>query len=225
MKKISIYVFFALTSLGAQTVTLAGSMESPGIRIIVDAIYTEAGIETIWADVPAKRALIMTNAGKYDGLGIQMATIEGDFSDLRRIPTALTATNIYAYAKDQSITLDNGASDLSKYKVGILRGSQIGLAVTKDMNPTIVNESKRLLLMMDANRIDIIVGSAINTDKLLKDEGYEDKIFRIDTILLKIPLVIYVHKKNADLIPRLDAAVEKLRSSGALRTLMIKHFQ
>ena len=223
MKKIlllGILSIFVIT-LGAQTVTLPYDANIPPItKNAAQAIYDEAGITIIWENAPSERALILANEGKYDGDIARVPQIEAKFTNLMRVPTPLAVTATYAYVKNNSISLPGGIADLGSYKVGVTRGEKLSEAAAANADPNLVNEKLSLFKMLDAGRIDIMVAISTTTDPLLKIEGYENKFIKIEPPLIELPVFTYVHKKNEDLIPRLDAAVKKLVEDGTLTAIL-----
>ena len=112
----------------------------------------------------------------------------------------------------------NGWESLRPYKIGIIRGHLYAVNGTKGMDVTIVKSNDLLFKMLDKGRVDMVIAQipdALHAISELKLQGIEG----VDPIIKSMQLYHYLHKKNIDLLPEIEAAIDDMASKGRIAAI------
>ncbi len=224
MRKLSTVVFFLVSAFWSFTVcaqqnalvftAIEGSVNSDISMTVLREAYAELGIDVTMRPLPAERAIRTSNSGDADGEVFRIANINKKYPNLIAVPTAINVLQAIAFSKHHKFTID-GWQSIKDYKIGIQVGIKFAERGTTGMNPVTVGTNKQLFMMLDSDRVEIAVAAQANGLKTLKETGIKS-VYALTPPIQEYPLYHYLHKKNADLIPRLDKIIQKMRDNGRL---------
>ena len=197
--------------------TLAGMYVIDICSEVLAEAYQRAGISLQIEKFPAKRALILSNSGKVDGEVARIKGAEKKYPNLVQVAPKICSMASRVYVKNTEIKL-NGWESLQPYKIGIIRGHLYAAHGTRGMDVVSVKSNTLLFKMLDRGRVDVIIAQipdALNTISEFKLQGIKG----LDPIIASMPLYHYLHKKNIDLLPKIEQAINEMESEGRISAI------
>ncbi len=209
------------------SVTISGITHTVTHKMVQEVLreaYKRIGYDVQITMLPAKRSLISANQGKTDG---DIARIEGTdevYPDLIMVPTPVVDFQGFAFTK--SVTKEiREWSDLKGLRVGVVRGIRYSTIGTEGLNPFFANDYNQLFRLLVGDRIDVAIAGQsqgqLEIQKNFKNRG----IRKIGHPLYKKPLYHFVHKKNKDLVVRLNDNLSDMAEKGEIDTILERAFQ
>lgn len=219
------------SALAAPTITLVGEPD-PNDRggKLSTMVLTEAfkRIDTPLKIIGEKmaRRTAMGDSGDVDGDVARAASYGADHPNLVRVEEPIFDLNFAVYSGNSKVTFKNidemkGSELAVEYRRGILfcqkKLSALGLK-----NLTDVTDEESGIKKLLTNRIDAYCDLEIPVKQMLKkvlsqpdfksSPNSVRKLFDLGSVQVHT----YLHKKNADLAPKLAAALKKMRAEGLL---------
>jgi polar amino acid transport system substrate-binding protein len=186
---------------------------------ILRFVYARLGIAIELVDLPAGRALTLSNSGILDGEIQRVAGITRNFPALIQVMTPINYIEPAAFSKRLNFTPQGWAS-LKDYDIGIVRGVGSSEAGTKDMaRVQASNGLDTLIAMLDADRVDLIVTDLLSGRVQLRRMKLTERIHPLLPPLERIPVYHYLHQRHEALVERVDTVIRCLDSSGDLARL------
>ena len=196
-------------------------VSSPGQPGFVEEIAREAlrrlDRELRVVPLPHERALLNANAGIEDGDLYRAAGFEKDFPNLVQVPEALIDQDFVAVARRPDVSVRSW-SDLARYSVAYVTGNKIlerkleGFA-----NVMSVRDNTLLFGLLATDRVDIVL---INRWVGLVTARNARLAVRVqEPPLVRVPMYIYLHRKQEALVPSLAAALADVRRDGTWQRL------
>ena len=212
-------IFLVLGSAAwADTVHLASNEKATeqGIAtLLIKDIYARAGHTAKIEPLPGLRATALVLAGEKDGEVARVLTYANRNPGLIKVDPPYYYLSTTAFAKTNSGIRIQSASDLKKYRVGVVRGIAHAEAATTGLaRVEIANDYQSLYRMLDKNRIDVAVDTSVNGPVVLQQLGLSGisaagEIARLD-------LFHMLHGRKAELAPAIGATIKSLKDSGEL---------
>ncbi len=195
---------------------------APGGTGCLDRVVKEAfrrigqKVKIVW--LPSERALVNADRGIDDGDFVRVAGIEKKYHNLVRVPEKLCEFEFAAFAKTPvKIT---GWRSLKPYNVAIPRGAAIlEKKVSQFRSLEEVNDQKALFSMVMNGRVDVIIYDRLQARGLMSRFGMKG-IRQYGPVLEKCPMYLYMNRRYAALVPRLDKAIRQMKKDGAFRRIM-----
>ncbi|NOQ62898.1 MAG: transporter substrate-binding domain-containing protein [Methyloprofundus sp.] len=181
-------------------------------RLIFTEVYQRLGIDIVIQIHPAERALHLANSGAVDGDLIRAAMVSRIAPNLIRIPTSFFQGKTSAFSKNKNIVL-KGWQDLKPYRVAILRGHKIAEIKTRGLNVEAINTPEELFYFLDRGRADIVIFPYIIAPAYLKKLKLNN-IYTLSPPLEEASLYHFLHKKHANLVPKVDHIIQQLLKEG-----------
>jgi polar amino acid transport system substrate-binding protein len=215
-------VFLNCSATGQTSLQLARLANVPDQYVggeILRFVYARLGIAIELVDLPAGRALTLSNSGTLDGEIQRVAGITRNFPALIQVMTPINYIEPAVFAKRLDFT-PRGWASLKDYDIGIVRGVGSSEAGTKDM-PRVQasNGLDTLIAMLDADRVDLIVTDLLSGRVQLRRMKLTERIHPLLPPLERIPVYHYLHQRHAALVERVDTVIRCLDSSGDLARL------
>lgn len=220
-------IFLLLGSTGAEaktyliTVVAEGGLFDIGQRFLEEA-YERVGLKVQFINMPAERALVNSNAGIVDGEIFRVDNIHKEYSNLLKVPTSFIHAENVAFTQTLKIHIDDYES-LRAYHIGFRRGLKV-LENNMKGFPWLypVTETRQAFLMLNRGRLDVVI------EERLTGLNYVNKMNLKGVHILEgpvnsVPLYHYLHKKNKDLIPKLDAAFQAMNQEKILDKIIKKY--
>ncbi len=184
------------------------------VRDRVKQAYKKAGLKVKFIPLPHNRSLLNANEGIVDGDVGRIPLIEKKLTNLRRINVKVMNFNGSAFTIDPKITLYN-KNQLSNFRVGAVLGvywSELEMAGLKSIRAPNV---KSLFEMLLQGRVDLVLATETSAESVINELGSRAvKIRKLNPVVFSSPFYHYVNKKNADIIPRLEQALNEINKEG-----------
>ena len=198
------------------------SFPSEGMALLFKRILTEAygriGYDVVVEGVPAERALVMSNQGRVDGEAARVSVIEPACPNLIRVPTPLYTNRVVVFSRIGDIDLSRSWDGLYPYRVGIVRGYKFVDKMTASMNRVLVSCYRKLFTLLENGRLDVAVTEYFDVLPTLKE--MQPRNVRIQEPPLAFNhMYHYLHKRNADLVPKIDAVLRDMRKEGRMQAI------
>ena len=182
------------------------------IDVVAGEAFRRIGFELRLVKLPAERGLINANAGIEDGDLLRIAGLEKQYPNLVRVPEKVVDWEFTAFSKDASIASNWAA--LRRRSVGLIKGWKIyeqhmagaERAVTAD-------DPAQLFRLLELDRIEVALYMRWMGLALVKQQGLKD-VQPLEPPLATREMFIYLHKRHAQLAPRLADALRALKRDG-----------
>jgi len=213
-------LFLPLNASYAQTETklvfstIENSINAEVSSIVMAEAYKRIRIEIEIIPLPAKRTLIESNSGRFDGELFRLKGINKKWPNLIPVTIPINYMEGVVITKGVSFEVD-GWKSLQAYDIGIRRGIRFSDDGTFGMKRQIVNSNKILFNMLEHGRLDIIVVTRSNGLKEMKLSSYSN-FKMLEPAIEVYPLFHYLHAKNKELIPKIEAALLSMQKDGFL---------
>jgi polar amino acid transport system substrate-binding protein len=215
-------MFFVVLAVEARELVVTapkGAAIQDVSELIMKEAYRELDIELKVIRQPAQRALQTANAGLVDGELSRVKKIGANLNNLIRVPVIINHIEGTAFSKNNAIVIQ-GWESIKPYKVGIVRGVKFAENGTFDagIKPIVANDFVAMMNMLDKRRVEVAIFPLINGLAVLKKENIQG-IKALSPPIASIPLYHYLHKKNENLIPRLQAVLQAMQKAGRFETI------
>ena len=185
--------------------------------LIVKEAYASIGVTSTIKEFPGERALVIANGGSVDGGLSRISGIQQKYPNLIRIPVAVNSLQGMVFTKEIDFEV-KGWESLKPYYLGIPLGAKFAETGTEGMNRVRVINHDNLFRMLNLGRIDAVISPLINGLSILKK--LEMKNIRIlEPALIQTDLYHYLHKKNSALVPKISAALSRMKDSGRIKEI------
>jgi len=190
-------------------------------RIVLPQVYKSLGIDITIIPMPAKRAQYEATSGNSNGEIMRIFTYGLENPTTHRVPTPYYYLQTMAFIKKGSGVKISNKNDLSRYVIAKVRGVKHTNNITKGLtNIYDLNTTKQLMRFVEKGRADVALTNTVDGLMALKELGI-DTIVPSEKPLATLDLFHYIHEDHKDLIPRIDAKIKEIKSSGELK-IMIK---
>lgn len=219
-----IFLFSGITwSLCAETlICVRNRGQTTAMHVAAELIIIEAfqkiGITCKVEYLPGERALSITNSGEADVEILRVKGIDSKYPNLMWIPVSTVSADQMAWSK-KNIDVSNGWESLRPYRLGVVRGHKIAENNTQGMNRQVVSTWQQAFELVNIDRVEIgIVGRATGV-LIVRDLGLKD-VRCLEPPLEITPLYPYLHKKHADLHPKITATLEDMSGKGRFKEIL-----
>jgi polar amino acid transport system substrate-binding protein len=199
----------------ARTITLpvtVDSLQARQVRFAIEQAYAAINITVKYAVRPALRALVESDAGQLDGDVIRPVTIEAAYPNLRRVDVPLYMNGASVWVRKESGAAPSTLQALAARKsVGIVRGIQHAETATRGWsNVVVANNYPAAMRMLQTGLIDALLGGDGPIRELFAAGQFDAAQFNGFDIYAT-PLYHYLNVKHADILPRVQAELSKIR--------------
>lgn len=200
---------------------IEGSINHKLGESVLKIAYKRIDIDIDTVDFPAKRSLVMSNSGEFDGEVQRVDNISRQYPNLIKIPEPILFLESSVFVKDPNIRIEN-RTDLIPYLIGIPIGIRYLDEYTKGTNRIFIKDLKQLFHLLDMGRIDVVI-IATNYGKSFLSRNNQLKIRMLEPPVIRIPLYHYLHRKHQYLIPSITEAIRLIKDDGTVDE-MVKRF-
>lgn len=188
-----------------------------GDRIMTEA-FRRMGINLRIVKLPSERALINANNGVDDGNFARVEGMEKLYPNLMRVQEDITSFEFVAFSKKVSLRTASWET-LKPYNVGIITGWKIlesNIQGVKSL--TKVKDEKILFPLLTNDKVDLVVYDRLQGKVFLQQHAADN--IRV----LKPPLAVkkmypYLHKRHAELVPRLEQTLRVMKADGSFNRI------
>jgi len=194
-------------------------------RLVYSEMFRRLGIPVEFRDYPGKRASTEIDEGRVDGEPGRIKEYFEMHPQLIRIDEALFPLNFTAFAISPSIPKLNAWADLkgTSYHVAFNRGIRIcEINLPKVVAPdklTSVTDPVQGIKQLAAGHIDLYIDQESGILTLLRDPEFQGKSIRRVGVMERAFVYPYVHKKHADLVPKMRTVLRAMKNEG-----LIEHY-
>lgn len=210
---------FYLSNGFADTTLYIGSMQSHEQTIskkVLKVAYQTLNQHIEFIILPAERALRASNSGMLDGEDSRIAGLEKLYPNLICIPVPIETVKLFAYSKNMAIPINNWQS-IKPYRLAYLRGVKAIERNTVDFKITDVTDIKQAFMMLEHNRVDIVITDEFQADNNLVDFP---NIKKLEPAIYTFPVFHYLNKKHQQLVPKLEAILIKMQKDGTMQQII-----
>ncbi|MDY0746535.1 transporter substrate-binding domain-containing protein [Paucibacter sp. R3-3] len=214
-------------ALAASALPSLAQTKSPPIRIgrtdytsilvdIEERILTEAfrrfGSTCDFVRLPLLRLIEMANDGAVDADIGRISEVAQRFPNLIMVPTPNCRTEVAVYGAMPDFATRTRSS-IAGMRIGIVRGVFVLDKYTQGMNLVVVQDHFALTNMLMERRIDAAVAIYLDTEIQLRKKAIPGLV-RWPYYWAAEPLHVLVHKRHAELVPKLDGALAQMTKEG-----------
>lgn len=191
-------------------------------------IYTEAfkriGYTLEYKAYPAKRASMLSDAGKVDGEINRVYSYSNKHPNMIRVPQSHYSAYFVAYGTDSSLKLDGWESlKAGDYKIGYRNGvKKTETNLTKHINKDrllITTSNLQGLQQSLLGRTKVFVDVRHNIIEIISsNDKLKNSNIQELGIMEKVNVHSFLHKKNAHLVPLLSKALSQMKEEGLILT-------
>ena len=223
-------VLFSISSVSAETkLTLNAGIAEPFVTKdgggfygeLVKELFSRLDINAKVIKLPSSRSIINANQGIDAGVIARTEGMEKKYKNLVRVPEAVVKFKFVAYSMDKEIKV-SGWDSFKPYSVGIIRGWRIYEKNVKNSKKlTMVSGAEQLFNLLLNKRSELILfeynrGTWWN-------EHLKAKAHIIGSPIAVKDMFIYMHKKHAELVPKMAAALAEMKKDGSYARIKNKN--
>lgn len=196
--------------------------------LVVAEAFRRLGIQAeVTVILAAARGIRLVDEGIDDGLTARVAGLEQTYPNLLRVPEKIfdndfVAATLAGGDMAQSARIPD-FTGLGPYSVGYIIGWQVferSLGRVRDLAQA--KDSDQLLGLLANGRVEVILHERWQALWHAKQKGMTLHIF--EPPLAAVPMYMYLHRKHADLVPRLAAALADMKADGSYQALAEQAF-
>ncbi len=233
---VSVFIatFSPMPGVAVEKIILVGSQDTKTsfhgrwLSLIYTEVFRRLGYELHYDGYPSLRASRMSDAGIVDGEINRVTSYQDTHPNMIRVNESHFPTTLAAYAVKPGIALDGWNSiKRTDYTVGYRRGTKIvelGLkSVVKPGQLFSLTTTDQGLKMLIIGRIDIYVDVQDTVTEILgrlDTSNFDSTSVYTAGIMSKSHLHVYMHRKNAALVPKIDLVLKTMKKEG-----LITHFK
>ncbi|WP_431685573.1 hypothetical protein [Hahella sp. NBU794] len=188
-------------------------------KLFYTEVFRRLNLEFEMKTFPSKRCGALANSGLVDGLPSRVAGYEAAHPNLIRINAPLWEVSFTAYALSPGLRV-NGWRSLAGQGLRVdcrlgVRNCEEELPKIKQLGPVeFVANANLGLRRLQARRTDLYIDLDFVVDPLLHAEEFSHASIHKAGVLESVPTYLYVHKRNQDLTPALEATLTAMREEG-----------
>ncbi len=186
---------------------------------ILQEAHANIGIPLNVEFYPALRALEQANSGETDGEVSRIGKINELYPNLVRVEPSYIEMVCSVFSKNEEFEV-TGWDSLEPYSIGIFRGHLYSKNGTEGMKVEEIETNEQIIQMLNFERIDVAVLIEVEGLNAMKVTNLANNIILLQPPILKIPLYLFLHKKNAYLIPQISAALVDMIESGRIQEIV-----
>ena len=197
--------------------TIENSVNAQVSSAVMTEAYKRIGVQIEIIPLPAKRTLIESNKGRFDGELFRLDGINIKWPNLIRVNVPINYMEGVVITTGLTFEVD-GWKSLQLYEIGIRRGIRFSDDGTIGMKRQIVNSNKILFSMLKYDRLDLIVvtrSNGLKEMKILNDPNFK----MLEPTIETYPLFHYLHTKNKAMVPKIEAVLLRMQNEGALEKI------
>ena len=175
----------------------------------VEAAARHAGINVVARTLPPDRGMVMANAGEVDGAVGRSALAASEYPNLVQVPEVIYqyAPTAFAYRK---IDVSEGWQSLRGHTLCMRRGYTLTERRTGGMQRQRLDSDASLLRMLRKGGCEIVIMDRRNT-VIQAALAADPALLELLPPLEEVPLYLFLHRRHADLVPRLAEALRQVK--------------
>ena len=211
---------------GNPTLTLSTN-NTPLDRKALEQLSQESlrriGVDLKLVSLPSERSLTAANLGEVDGEGLRVGGLggpDGPYPNLIQVPERFVRISFVAFAKNATISLDNGWDSLKPYRIAFINGWKMFEANAQGARVVNqVDKPEQLFRMLDEGRVDLVLYTHADGLLLARNLGLTS-VAPLSPALKEVDMYLYLHKKHQALVPKLTQAIRDLKADGSYNRIL-----
>ena len=198
-------------------------LDRKALELLSQECLRRVGVDLKLVSLASERSLTAANQGEVDGEGLRVAGLggpDGPYPNLIQVPERFVRISFVAFAKNATISLDNGWDGLKPYRIAFINGwkmleanAQGARVVNKVGNP------EQLFRMLDEGRVDLVLYTYADGLLLARNLGLRS-VAPLSPPLKEVDMYLYLHKKHRALVPKLSQALRELKADGSYNHIL-----
>lgn len=229
---LSALVLLAQPARAAEALTLSTGMAEPWTNdsrtgftdLLIPKLFKRLGIEaTLVVNKASARAINLANDGVDDGIAARIEGLEAKFPNLVLVPEPIFVNDFVACGLGPMPDRTNW-ENLGSYRISYIIGWQIfDNNVRPNRELLLAKDAEQLFLLLKAGKTDLILHERMQALWLAKDAGLRIKI--AEPPLARVKMFIYLHRRHADLVPKLSAELAAMKADGSYQAIVKQAFR
>ena len=220
-----LYLIISSLSYAGTTLTITSGRGEPFVNpenngfydLIVKNMFQSINVKAKTVLLPSQRSLINANQGVDDGNIARIKGLEKKFPNLIRVPEKIIDFDFVAFTKNNNLKVKSW-DDLIDYNVSYINGWKFfEKKVVKYKSLVKTKNAKQLFELVKNNRVDVALYDLWSglwwINKNNKNISY------LKPPIDSVKLYLYVNKKHKKLVPKLAAALEKMKKDGTYKKI------
>ena len=178
----------------------------------VKEVFARVGFEVRMIYDPPERGLVSADSGMIDGDAGRIGGLQTQYPNLVQVPEVFMVSSFMAFVRTSTFTPD-GWESLRPFRVGCVRGHKIAEANISGTRSLVATRSAESLFeMLRGDRIEVAVCEEVFGS--LAARRVDPTIHALSPALDTKDFFLYVHRRHADLVARLSAALAGMKRDG-----------
>ena len=209
-----------IKSKNLQLVSIENLVEQDVGRLIMREIYTRTGIEATIEPLPGKRAQAEVETGRRDGEIMRIFDYGEQLKNVIRVETPYYQLKTMVFKRKINPLKIESATDLSKYKIVVVRGVKHTELITKGLKKVYkVKSTEQMMKFLKAGRADIAITSKLDGEIFIKKENFKS-ITQAGRPLAVFELYHYLLKEHKEIALKIDQQIKVLKKNGELKKII-----
>lgn len=231
---VSVLIISQVYCDASQTIVLSGSYDTKNsihgrwLALIYTEVFHRLGYGFEYHGYPSALSSRMSDEGRVDGEINRVSVYQKAHPNVIRVDEPHFLTTLAAYAVKPGISVDGWESlKNTNFRVEYRQGTrivEIGLTpVVKAKNLTTITKTEQGLKRLISGRIDLFIDvKAIVQENLdrLDPVRFDPSPVYLAGIMVQDTLHLYLHKKKADLVPKVNRILRTMKQQG-----LIEHYR
>jgi len=186
---------------------------------LIAAVFHEVGVEAELLIYPTatERGMLNADAGVDDGLAMRIVGLEKQYPNLIRVPEEVAVNDFVAITTTHKFATTNWDS-LLPYTVSYIIGWKVFEAnVPKGKELTLVRDAEQLFTLLSKGRADVALYERWQGLEQTRRMGV--KAQAMEPPLVRTKMYMYLHKKHAELVPKVSEALVRLKKNGTYQRI------
>lgn len=196
--------------------------------LLVSEVFRRLGIRAeVSVILAAARGIRLVDEGVDDGLTARVAGLEDTYPNLVRVPEKIFDNDFVAATLVGSETARSAAipdfAGLAPHSVAHIIGWQVferNLGTVRNL--TQAKDSDQLLGLLANGRAEVILHERWQVLWHARQNGLTLHVF--EPPLAAVPMYMYLHRRHADLVPKVAAELAAMKADGSYRALAERAF-
>lgn len=216
----------------ADALTLSTGMAEPWTKenrtgftdLLIPKLFKRLGLEAaLVVNKASARAINLANDGVDDGIAARIEGLEVKFPNLVMVPEPIFVNDFVACGLGPMPGRTDWES-LSNHRVSYIIGWQI---FDNNVRPArellLAKDAEQLFSLLKAGKTDLALHERMQALWLAKDAGLRIKI--AEPPLARVKMYIYLHRRHADLVPKLSAELAAMKTDGSYQAIVKQAFK
>lgn len=220
--KLAVLLFFLSQLVYAKDTLEFTTIDGSAYAVISERVLREAykrlGIDINVSGRPAPRAIHEANIGRSDGELYRIKNIHKKYPNLLMVSVPVGIMEGIALTTQNDLKISDWKA-LSPHRVCIRNGVKFAEAGTSHMKVNAVSSNDQLFSMLGRERCDVIIIARLTSIPMTLKFAKQHQTSLFQSVVETYPLYHYLHKKNADLKPKLEQVLYNMQKAGIIRQI------